>query len=289
MIEQYMCWSLVVQARGLSPRHPRATWVAAESISSSREFFFRIPNALSIVPRNSNLTPHALGRTDVNAFSYRRVEHRGARRIIFEADKADPLRYRRQRCLRLDPTVYTGVLTKLRCSSFVSARAQWSAHSTQRTPTQKPRSSRQVASPGCRNHAACKLFPQCQTVNSPRLMTDVWGSRSWHIGRSARKYVAPYRGIWDFKETLTEPSEAVSRWLLWKSEEPRRGFYAVYQSCLATNFGFSVHWMLVVGVACHCPNLEFDREYGDEPAPCNLNPIVKWKNSYCWRREHHWN
>jgi len=113
MIEQYMCWSLVVQARGLSPRHPRATWVAAESISSSREFFFRIPNALSIVPRNSNLTPHALGRTDVNAFSYRRVEHRGARRIIFEADKADPLRYRRQRCLRLDPNCLHGRINKV--------------------------------------------------------------------------------------------------------------------------------------------------------------------------------
>ena len=222
MIEQHMCWSLVGQARGFSPRHPRATWVAAESISSSREFFFRIPNALSVVPRNSNLTPRALGRIDVNAFSHRRVEHRGARKIISEADSADPLRYRSQRCLRLDPTVYTVVLTKLRCSSFASARARWSAHSTPRTPTQKATIIK-TSPAALTRHANCSHMPNRELAQA---YGRCLGIPILAIDDQLGKYVARCRGIWDSSKHWTDRSEAVSRWLLWDSEEPTRGFYA---------------------------------------------------------------
>ena len=159
MIEQHMCWSLVGQARGLSPRHPRATWVAAESISSSREFFFRIPNALSVVPRNSNLTPRALGRIDVNAFSHRRVEHRGARKIISEADSADPLRYKkstlfavRSNCLHGRINKVTLFVVRIRARSMVC-----SFH-----PTYADSKSHDHQDKSCRTHAACKLFPHAK-------------------------------------------------------------------------------------------------------------------------------
>lgn len=121
MIEQPVPVSRVWVVLGLSPFPPCPAWDPADRISSSHEFFSRIPNELGRVPRKSNSAPRALGRVGVNVCSYRRPKPRSARKTIPGANSDYALRYSRQRCLRLYPTVYTGMLTKLRFSSFVSA------------------------------------------------------------------------------------------------------------------------------------------------------------------------
>lgn len=146
MIEHLVPSSIVLVVRKSSASPPGTALARPKSRSSSRELLSANPNALGRVSQKSIFTPNALGRGGDNSSSHCRSKPGSARKTIPRVNSDYALRCSRQRGLRLYPTVYTGMLTKLRFSSFVSGRSKHRHASNHPQLTEiefkKPRSSR---------------------------------------------------------------------------------------------------------------------------------------------------
>jgi len=123
MIEQHVPVSKVLVVRKSSSPHQRTARVRPQSRNSSRDLLSVKGNALARVSQNSIFAPHALGRGGDNSCSHCGSKSRSARKTIPRTHSDYSLRYSHQRRLRLYPIIYTGMLTKLRFSSFVSGRS----------------------------------------------------------------------------------------------------------------------------------------------------------------------